>query len=91
MKYDEKDIPQFQEDKCKKTCVMHGSCLEEEHDNHWYLMCPHYFNWKLGYHSFVEEQIRWQAEHPEETEEQKKKNIELAKKLKKEKKAKNGK
>lgn len=89
MKYDEKDIPQFQEDICKKTCVMQGICIEEEKDNHWYLMCPHYFNWKIGYHSFVEEQIRWSNEHPDEVEEQKKKNIELAKKIKQQKKSKN--
>ena len=29
-------------------------------------MCPHYHQWKLGYTSFVAEQIQWEREHPEE-------------------------
>lgn len=81
MKYEEKDIPKFQEEVCKNNCIMGGKCIDEEKDNHWYLMCPHYFNWKLGYISFTSEQLRWQREHPEELEKEHKKNIELAKKI----------
>ena len=86
MKYDEKDIPQFQEEICKKTCKMNGKCIEEGQNNHWFLMCPHYFNWKIGFVSFVSEQLKWQEEHPEEVEEKRKKNLEVAKKLRAEKK-----
>lgn len=49
MKYDPKDIPQFQEQVCKKTCILSGKCIEEGKNDHWFLMCPHYFNWKIGY------------------------------------------
>ena len=80
--YDKNDIPQFQEDVCKKTCILRGSCLNEEHNEHWYLMCPHYHSWKLGYSSFVWEQIRYEREHPEEVEERHKKNLEISKKMK---------
>lgn len=87
MKYEEKDVPKFQEEVCKKTCIMKGKCIEEGQSNHWFLMCPHYFNWKLEIpQSWVAEQIDWQREHPEEVEKQKKKNLEVAKKIKEEKK-----
>lgn len=84
--YKESEIPQFQEEVCKKTCIMKGSCIEFGYDNHFFLMCPHYFNWKIGFKSFVAEQLEWQREHPEEVEKQKEKNRELAKKLRAEKK-----
>ena len=64
--YKASEVPQFQEDVCKKTCIMNGKCIEEGKDNHWFLMCPHYHQWKLGYTSFVDEQFRWEREHPEE-------------------------
>ena len=68
MQYDKKDIPVFQEQVCKKTCLYKGECIKEGKDNDWYLMCPHYFNWKLGIKSFVIEQLKWGLEHPEEAE-----------------------
>ena len=80
--YDEGDIPQFQKEVCMNTCVNKGSCVDEMQDNHWFLMCPHYHSWKLGYTSFVREQLIYLREHPEEAEENRKKNIELAKKIK---------
>ncbi len=64
--YKVSDIPQFQEDVCKKTCIMKGKCIDDIKDPHWFLMCPHYHKWKLGYSSFVDEQIQWEREHPEE-------------------------
>lgn len=64
--YKASDVPQFQQDVCLKTCIMNGKCIEEGQDNHWFLMCPHYHQWKLGYTSFVAEQIQWEREHPEE-------------------------
>lgn len=51
--YVEKDVPNFQENVCRKNCVMQGKCIEESKDVHWFLMCPHYHSWKLGYTSFV--------------------------------------
>lgn len=79
MKYEPKDIPQFQEDVCKKTCIMKGSCIKEGKDNHWFLMCPHYFNWKLGIKTFVAEQLEWERNHPEEVEAKHKKEVEKVK------------
>jgi len=88
MKYDEHDIPQFQEEICNGRCKMKGKCITEGKDNHWFLMCPHYFNWKIGYVSFIEEQDKWNEEHPEEVAQKKEQNKELAKKMIAEKKAK---
>ena len=68
MKYDKNDIPQFQEQVCKNTCIMKGKCIEEAKNEHWFLMCPHYFNWKLGIKTFVAEQLEWERNHPEEVE-----------------------
>lgn len=82
MTYDPKDIPQFQEDVCKKTCIRKGKCIEDGKENHWFLMCPHYHQWKIGYTSFVWENIQWELEHQEEVKENRKQNLELAKKLK---------
>ena len=64
--YVEKDVPNFQENVCRKNCVMQGKCIEESKDVHWFLMCPHYHSWKLGYTSFVFEQLRWKREHRDE-------------------------
>lgn len=86
MTYDAKDVPQFKEEVCKKTCIMKGKCINDNREDHWFLMCPHYFNWKIGYVSFVAEQLKWLAEHPEEQEEKHKQNLGLAKKLREEKK-----
>ena len=86
MQYDVKDVHQFKEEVCNKTCTQRGKCVEEEKDDHWFLMCPHYFNWKIGFVSFVSEQLKWQEEHPEEMEEKHKKNLEIAKMLKEQKK-----
>ena len=88
MEYDKKDVPQFQEDVCKKICINKGSCIEENRDAHWFLMCPHYHSWKLEYTSFVWEQLRWEKEHPEEAAVKKEQNKELAKKMRAEKKTK---
>lgn len=85
--YKESDIPKFQEEVCKKTCIMKGKCIEYGYDNHFFLMCPHYFNWKIEFKSFVAEQLEYQRTHPEEMEEMRKKNLELAKELRKQKKA----
>lgn len=85
--YDKKDVPQFQEDVCKKTCILKGKCLEENKDEHWFLMCPHYHSWKLQYDSFVWEQLIWEREHPEEVAKKLEKNKEIAKKLSAEKRA----
>ena len=63
--YDEKEVHQFQEDVCKITCIMKGKCIEEGKDAHYFLMCPHYHSWKLGYGSFVWKNIKWEKEHPE--------------------------
>ena len=58
MKYDPTDIPKFQEEVCKQTCVMKGECIDDARDSHWFLMCPHYFNWKLGIKPFIQEQLQ---------------------------------
>ena len=86
--YDEKDVPTFQEEVCKKTCILKGSCIEKYKDNaHWFLMCPHYHSWKLGYGSFVWDYLQWEMEHPDEVAEKNKKNLEIAKTLREKKKA----
>ena len=90
MDYDKKDVPQFQEDVCKKNCIMKGKCIDEGQDAHWFLMCPHYHSWKLEYTSFIWEQIKWEREHPEEAEKKQKQNKELAKKMREIKKQKKG-
>ena len=66
--YKVSDVPQFQEEVCKKTCIMKGKCIDDERDSHWFLMCPHYHQWKLKYKSFVLEQLQYDIEHPEEAE-----------------------
>ena len=82
MKYDPKDVLTFQEEVCNKTCTMKGKCIVNGQDKHWFLMCPHYFNWKIGYKSFVAEQKEYLESHPEEAEVKRKANQELAQKLK---------
>lgn len=81
--YDEKDIPQFQEEVCLKKCVCKGKCINDGNNNHWFLMCPHYHRWKLGYSSFVEEYLEWEREHKEEAEAKHKELVERAKAWKK--------
>ena len=88
MEYDKKDVPQFQEDVCKKKCINKGSCIEKYTDPHWFLMCPHYHSWKLGYTSFIWEQIEWEREHPEEVAKRHEQNKEVAKQIRESKKAK---
>lgn len=79
MKYDKKDVPDFQEQVCKKTCILKGKCINEGKNEHWFLMCPHYFNWKLGIRTFVAEQLEWERNHPEEVAEKHKESVEKAK------------
>ena len=77
--YKASDIPDLQEQVCKKTCIMKGKCIKEAKNEHWFLMCPHYFNWKLGIKTFVTEQLEWERNHPEEVEAKHKKEVERAK------------
>lgn len=86
MKYDEKDVPIFKEEVCLKTCIECGRCINEGKDNHWFLMCPHYHEWKIGYENFACGILRWQREHPEIVEQEKEKNARISKKLREEKK-----
>ena len=82
MKYDKKDIPQFQKEVCLCDCIMKGKCIEEGKDDKWFLACPKFFNWKIGYTSFIIEQLKWEREHPEEAEAKYKEAAEKAKKIK---------
>ena len=86
--YKASDVPQFQKDVCLKTCVCKGHCITEGKDTHWFLMCPHYFNWKLGIKSFVIEQLEYDRTHPEEAAAKQQAKVEAAKKWKAEQKAK---
>lgn len=80
MKYDKKDVPAFKEEVCKTTCIMKGKCINEGQNDHWFLMCPHYFSWKLKLKpSWVTEQLRYDREHPEEVSERHAKIVEKAK------------
>lgn len=79
--YKASEVPQFQEEVCKNTCIMKGKCIDDGRDSHWFLMCPHYHQWKLGYSSFVTEQIQWERDHPEEVEAKRQKNLELSKSI----------
>ena len=87
MQYDKKDVPAFQEEVCRKTCIMKGKCIEDRRDANWFLMCPHYFKWKLKLpKTFIEEQIDWERKHPEEAAKKHQLEIELAKAWRKSKK-----
>lgn len=79
MKYDKKDIPQFQKEVCLCDCVMKGKCIEENKDDHWFLVCPKFFMWKLQIKSFVVDQLKWEREHPKEVEAKHKEAVEKAK------------
>jgi hypothetical protein len=91
MKYDVKDVPKFQEEVCKRDCIMKGKCIDDARDPHWFLMCPHYFNWKLGIKTFIQEQLEYERTHPEEMEARRKRNLELAKQIQAERRTKYGK
>ena len=86
--YDPKDVPQFQQDECLKKCPLKGKCIDDGQNDHWFLMCPMYHKWKLGYTSFVFEQLEWAREHPEEAAAKQQAKVEAAKKWKAEQKAK---
>ena len=59
MEYDKKDVPAFKEQVCKKTCILHGKCIEDGQNDHWFLMCPHYFYWKLKIpYSYIQEDVQ---------------------------------
>lgn len=77
--YDPKNVPQFQKEVCNKTCHLKGQCIKDGQDTHWFLMCPLYHKWKIGYTSFVFEQIQWEREHPEEAAQKHKERVERAK------------
>ena len=51
MKYDEKDVPLFKKVICPHCNSYELSCRKkhEENNNHWFLMCPKFFNWIMGY------------------------------------------
>ena len=53
MIYNEKDIPDFQKEYCEAICHLKGQCIKENKDNHWFLTCPFYHKWKLGYEYVV--------------------------------------
>lgn len=53
-----KDIVTFQNEVCKKTCILKGKCIEEGKNDHWFLMCPHYHPWKFGYTSFIWDKMK---------------------------------
>ena len=82
MKYDSKDVLAFKEEVCNNTCIMKGKCIAEGQDDRWFLMCPHYFSWKIGFKSFITDQEEYLKNHPEEAEIRRKANQELAQKLK---------
>ena len=43
-------------------------------------MCPHYFNWKLKLpKTFIEENLEWERNHPEEVDAKHKREVERAK------------
>lgn len=64
--YKASEVPQFQEEVCKKTCIMKGKCIEDGQNSHWFLMCPHYHRWKFGYTNFVIEQLEYDRTHLDE-------------------------
>lgn len=86
--YKASDVPQFQQDVCLKTCVCKGKCISDGRDKHWFLMCPHYHSWKLGYSSFIWDHLEWEHEHPEEAKKKYEEKVERAKAWKAEQKAK---
>ena len=89
--YDPNDVSSFQEDVCKKVCIMKGKCITDNKNDQWFLMCPHYHPWKLQYGSFVWDQLRYYREHPEEAEKKHQEMVERAKAWKEQKKKKSNK
>ena len=67
MKYDEKDVPLFKKVICPHCNSYELSCRkkDEENNNHWFLMCPKFFNWFMGYKYNInrlfeiEEETKW--------------------------------
>lgn len=62
MKYNEKDVPKFKEEICLE-CHCYNSCIDKNDKN--FLMCPKFFNWKIGYTNYIIEQMREERKHPE--------------------------
>lgn len=77
---------------CCPNCILKGRCIEEGKNDEWFEMCPHFFNWKIGYVSPLIERAnraeRERLEHPEEYEKKMKIYEEKIKELKKNKKKK---
>ena len=82
VKYTKDDIIKFRNDICEK-CHCHASCLDTFEDMNEHIQyCPKFFNYMIGYTSFVVEQCEWERNHPEEVEARHKKNLEIAKNIK---------
>lgn len=87
IKHTKEDIKRFKAEKCS-TCHCLDSCHElfENFDEH-IQYCPKFFNFMIGFKSFVEEQLEWQRAHPEEVEARRQANLELSKKIRAQRKA----
>jgi hypothetical protein len=50
MKYEKKDLPLFKNVICSNCPIFQVTCKKEEDNKneHWFFMCPHFFNWAIG-------------------------------------------
>lgn len=86
IKHTKEDVTRFSDEVCKKCRCLESCCSTFEDMETHIPNCPKFFNFVIGYTSFVIEQLEYDIEHPDEVEERHKKNLEIAKKMREEKK-----
>lgn len=86
IKHTKEDVTRFINEVCPK-CRCLESCQNSFSDMGEHVPnCPKFFNFVLGYTSFITEQLEYDLKHPDEVEARHKKNLEIAKKMQDEKK-----
>lgn len=78
IKHTKEDIKKFEAEICSGChCADGCRCTFENMQEH-IPNCPRFFNFMIGYKSFIEEQLEYEREHPEYVEEKRRKNLELS-------------
>ena len=83
IKHTKEDVLKFEADVCLKCHCQEGCRVTFPDMKEHIPYCPKFFNYMIGYKSFVEEQAEWEREHPEEALARYKRNLELAQQIKK--------
>lgn len=82
IKHTKEDVLKFEADVCTK-CRCLESCKVTFPDITEHISgCPKFFNYMIGYKSFIDGQIEWMREHPEEVEAKRQRNLELSRQIK---------